>query len=140
MSVQAAILNLLANLQAREQVTFVFISHDLGVHPLPFQPHRRALPRADHGVRIRPTRSSPAPAGGLLWRHSCQPCRRSNGAEGETIKLGGDIPSPTNPPSGCVFHTRCPRRPADGTCKARLKTPLREVDSERLMRCHLAGR
>jgi peptide/nickel transport system ATP-binding protein len=58
-----------------------------------------------------------------------------DGLERERIKLEGDIPSAANPPSGCVFHTRCPRRV--GTICDEQEPPLVEVEPDHLMRCHI---
>jgi peptide/nickel transport system ATP-binding protein len=133
-SVQAAILNLLANLQAREQVTYVFISHDLGVV--------RYL--SDRIVVLYLGRIMEYGSADAVFAGPHHPYTEAllsavptlDGPEQERIKLGGDIPSPANPPSGCVFHTRCPRRLADGTCDT-VEPPLREVGPGRVMRCHL---
>ena len=60
------------------------------------------------------------------------------GAEGEQrerIRLEGEIPSAANPPSGCVFHTRCPRFLGDKCVNER--PPLAEVEPGHLMRCHI---
>jgi oligopeptide/dipeptide ABC transporter ATP-binding protein len=54
----------------------------------------------------------------------------------ERIVLTGDIPSPINPPSGCVFHTRCPI--AEEQCKTEIP-PLRTLPDGRLLACHLRG-
>jgi peptide/nickel transport system ATP-binding protein len=58
-----------------------------------------------------------------------------DGGERERIKLEGDIPSAANPPTGCVFHTRCPRRL--GTICDETEPPLVEVEENHLMRCHI---
>ncbi len=57
------------------------------------------------------------------------------GAERPRIKLEGDIPSAANPPSGCVFHTRCPRK-IGAICETE-EPPLAEVETDHLMRCHI---
>jgi peptide/nickel transport system ATP-binding protein len=51
------------------------------------------------------------------------------------IRLDGEIPSPANPPLGCVFHTRCPRK-IDGVCDV-TEPPLVEVEPDHRMRCHI---
>jgi peptide/nickel transport system ATP-binding protein len=51
------------------------------------------------------------------------------------IKLAGDIPSAADPPSGCVFQTRCPRK-LGAICEQE-EPPLADVGDGRLMRCHI---
>ena len=51
------------------------------------------------------------------------------------IRLEGEIPSPANPPSGCVFHPRCPRV-IHGVCEV-TEPPLLEVSPGHAMRCHI---
>jgi peptide/nickel transport system ATP-binding protein len=58
-----------------------------------------------------------------------------DGTERERIRLEGDIPSAANPPTGCVFHTRCPRRV--GPICDEIEPPLVEVEGAHLMRCHI---
>jgi oligopeptide/dipeptide ABC transporter ATP-binding protein len=57
------------------------------------------------------------------------------GEEREEILLGGDVPSPTNPPPGCRFHPRCPL--AVARC-AEEEPALRELGPEHRAACHLA--
>jgi peptide/nickel transport system ATP-binding protein len=59
-----------------------------------------------------------------------------DGTTQERIILSGEIPSPANPPSGCVFHTRCPRRLSSGICES-TEPPLAEVEPGHMMRCHI---
>jgi peptide/nickel transport system ATP-binding protein len=56
--------------------------------------------------------------------------------ERERIRLTGEIPSAANPPSGCVFHTRCPRKLSSGICETE-EPPMADVASGRQMRCHI---
>ena len=58
-----------------------------------------------------------------------------DGGERERIRLEGDIPSAAEPPTGCVFHTRCPRR--IGAICDETEPPLVEVEQDHLMRCHI---
>jgi peptide/nickel transport system ATP-binding protein len=61
----------------------------------------------------------------------------SIGRESRTrIRLSGEIPSAANPPPGCVFHTRCPRRLDNGLCED-VEPPLVEVAPGHLMACHI---
>jgi peptide/nickel transport system ATP-binding protein len=57
------------------------------------------------------------------------------GEERTRIRLEGEIPSAANPPSGCVFHTRCPR--FLGEICVQEEPPLAEVEPGHLMRCHI---
>jgi peptide/nickel transport system ATP-binding protein len=58
-----------------------------------------------------------------------------DGEERARIVLGGEIPSAANPPTGCVFHTRCPRFLGDICVNE--EPPLVEVEHEHAMRCHI---
>jgi peptide/nickel transport system ATP-binding protein len=58
-----------------------------------------------------------------------------DGGGRDRIRLEGDIPSAADPPSGCVFHTRCPRFLGD-IC-VQQEPPLVEVEEGHLMRCHI---
>jgi len=59
-----------------------------------------------------------------------------DGLRTERIRLTGEIPSAASPPSGCVFHTRCPRRLPTGICESD-EPPLLEVAPGHLMSCHI---
>ncbi|MBO0806759.1 MAG: ABC transporter ATP-binding protein [Actinobacteria bacterium] len=133
-SVQAAILNLLGDLQGRNRVTYLFISHDLGV--IHYLSDRiavlylgRLMEYGDADVVFSAPHHPYTEA--LL---SAVP--RLGGMPGERIILKGEIPSPAHPPSGCVFHTRCPRRLASGVCESE-EPPLAEVEPGHFMRCHI---
>jgi peptide/nickel transport system ATP-binding protein len=52
------------------------------------------------------------------------------------IRLQGEIPSAANPPSGCVFHTRCPRKLSTGVCES-TEPPLLEGEPGHPIRCHI---
>ena len=133
-SVQAAILNLLADLQSREQVTYVFISHDLGV--VRYLADRIAvlyLGRVmEYGLAETVFSGPHHPYTEALL--SAVP--NLDGTRQERIKLTGEIPSPAHPPSGCVFNTRCPRRLASGLCES-TEPPLAEVEPGHQIRCHI---
>lgn len=134
-SVQAAILNLLAELQEREGVSYVFISHDLGVV--------RYL--SDRIVVLYLGRVMEYGSAEAVFAGPHHPYTEAllsavptlEGDPPERIRLTGQIPSPADPPSGCVFHTRCHRRLPDGTCDT-LPPPLREIQPGKFMRCHLS--
>jgi len=130
-SIQAQVLNLLAELQATYQLAYLFISHDLAVvrhiaHDVlvmylglvmeqgprdrifsrPLHPYTQALLASTPGVGSRQRR----------------------------IVLQGELPSPLAPPAGCVFSTRCPY--AVERCRAE-RPAVRSID-ERLVACHFA--
>ena len=132
-SIQAQIINLLKELQQSMNLTYIFISHDLSVVKFisdkigvmylgsmvefgekkdifknPLHPYTQALfsaiPNPDPDVKMN------------------------------RIVLNGDIPSPTNPPKGCRFHTRCPH--ATEKCK-HVAPEYREYEPGHFVACHL---
>jgi oligopeptide/dipeptide ABC transporter ATP-binding protein len=133
-SIQAQVINLLEDLKARFGLTMLFIAHDLAVvehicdrvivmylgkvmeiadadalYARPAHPYTQALLSA-----------VPVP----------DPSRKRL-----RVALKGDMPSPVNPPSGCVFRTRCPR--AEDIC-AVTAPPLREIAPGHVSACHFA--
>jgi oligopeptide/dipeptide ABC transporter ATP-binding protein len=133
-SVQAQIVNLLLDLQARLGLSMLFVAHDLSV--VKHVSDRVAVMYVGKIVEVAPT--------GPLFRRPRHPYteallsavpkpdprRRS-----ERIILEGELADPANPPSGCYFHPRC--RYATQRCRA--ETPsLEEVEPERLVACHRA--
>jgi peptide/nickel transport system ATP-binding protein len=132
-SVQAAILNLLVELQAQQRVSYLFISHDLGV--VRYMSDRIAVLYLGRLMELGPSE--------VIYSGPHHPYTEAlvsavptiDGAERERIRLEGDIPSAADPPSGCVFHTRCPRRV--GPVCDEVEPPLVEVEQDHLMRCHI---
>ncbi len=132
-SVQAAILNLLADLQRDKGVTYLFISHDLGVV--------RYL--SDRIAVLYLGRLMEVGAAETVFNAPHHPYTEAllsavptvEGEERPRIRLEGEIPSAADPPSGCVFHTRCPRY-LGAICEEQ-EPPLAEVERGHFMRCHI---
>jgi peptide/nickel transport system ATP-binding protein len=132
-SVQAAILNLLVELQTSKKVSYVFISHDLGV--VRYLSDRIAvlyLGRLMEVGRAEDVFSGP--------HHPYTEALLSSvpsvdGIHKERVKLNGEIPSAMHPPSGCVFHTRCVRK--IGKICETMQPPLNEVGDGHVVRCHI---
>ncbi|MDB5396752.1 MAG: transporter ATP-binding protein [Rhodospirillales bacterium] len=101
-SVQAAILNLLADLQAERNVSYLFISHDLNV--VHYLADRIAVLYLGRLVEIGPTDAIFAGP-----RHPYTEALLTAGTA-HRVSLTGEIPSAANLPSACVFQTRCPRK------------------------------
>ena len=133
-SVQAAILNLLADLQGRERVTYLFISHDLGV--VRYLSDRIAVLYLGPADGVRDAEAVFTGPHHPYTEALLSAVPSLDGTLRERIILSGEIPSPANPPSGCVFHTRCPRRLASGVCES-TEPPLAEVEPGHFMRCHI---
>ena len=133
-SVQAAVLSLLLDIQRRAETTIVLIAHDLSVvrffcdeiavmylgqfcevgqaediYSPPYHPYTESLLAA-----------VPVPDPRVKQRR---------------IRLSGPVPSALNPPSGCLFHTRCPRKV--GSICERESPPVREVKPGHFIRCHI---
>ena len=132
-SVQAAILNLLADLQRDRGVTYLFISHDLGV--VRYLSDRIAVLYLGRLMEL-----GPADAVFEAPHHPYTEALLSavptlGGEERPRIRLAGELPGHAEPPSGCVFHTRCPRKLGE-ICE-REEPPLAEVQPGRFLRCHI---
>jgi peptide/nickel transport system ATP-binding protein len=106
-SVQATILNLLVDLQADSDLAYLFISHDLAV--VNYLADRIVVMYLGEIVEIGPARSVVAPPHHPYTEVLFSANSAANSVKGERIRLRGQIPSLANPPSGCRFHTRCPR-------------------------------
>ena len=133
-SVQAAILNLLADLQAKEQATYLFISHDLGV--VRYLSDRIAVLYLGRVMEVGPAETVFAGPHHPYTEALLSAVPSLDGQRSERIKLEGEIPSAANPPGGCVFHTRCPRRLPTGECET-TEPPLAEVAPGHQMSCHI---
>ncbi len=132
-SVQAAILNLLAKLQRDERTSYLFISHDIGV--VRYLADRIAVMYVGRIMELGTTQQ--------IFDGPVHPYTEAllsavpsvDGVAHDRIPLEGDIPSPADPPSGCVFHTRCKYFIA-GTCDTELP-PEVEIESGHTVLCHL---
>jgi peptide/nickel transport system ATP-binding protein len=133
-SVQAAILNLLADLQGREKVTYLFISHDLGV--VRYLSDRIAVLYLGRLMEHGPAEDVFSGPHHPYTEALLSAVPTLDGTPRERIRLTGEIPSPADPPAGCVFHTRCPRRLASGLCES-IEPPLAEVEPGHAIRCHI---
>jgi peptide/nickel transport system ATP-binding protein len=129
-SVQAAILNLLADLQVERGVSYLFISHDLNV--VHYLADRIAVLYFGRLVEIGPTDaifSGP--------RHPYTEALLS-AADPERARLKGDPPSPADPPPGCAFQTRCPRK-IGRICEER-EPELVDAGGRHAIRCHIPAK
>jgi peptide/nickel transport system ATP-binding protein len=133
-SVQAAILNLLADLQAKEEVTYLFISHDLGV--VRYLSDRIAVLYLGRVLEVGPADQVFGGPHHPYTEALLSAVPSLDGQRRTRIRLEGEIPSAASPPSGCVFHTRCPRRLATGVCET-IEPPLAETEPGHLMSCHI---
>jgi oligopeptide/dipeptide ABC transporter ATP-binding protein len=131
-SVRAQILNLFKDLQARHDLTYLFVSHDLGV--VRYMSHRIAVMYLGEIVELAPADE--------LYAEPLHPYTTalisavpSLVRRGGRIRLTGEPPNPTDPPPGCKFHPRCPL--ATELCRVE-HPPLREVAPGRLAACHYA--
>ena len=134
-SIQAQILNLLKELQEKFGLTYLFISHDLSV--VRYVSDRIAVMYMGKLVEVGPKAEilvspqhpyteallSAVPKADLRYRM-------------QRIVLSGELPDPTNLPSGCVFHPRC--RYAKENCMSDVPE-LRQVGPDHYVSCHLAG-
>lgn len=131
-SIQAQVLNLMQDLQEQYKLTYLFISHDLSVVEM----------ISDRiGVMYLGTIVETAPKADL-YAHPEHPYTQAllsavpiadPTREKKRIILKGDLPSPVNPPKGCLFHTRCPY------CTEKCKTErpeFKEISKGHFVKCH----
>ena len=135
-SIQAQIINLLTDLQRKNGLTYLFISHDLSVVEhisdrvgvmylgslVEIGDKKDIFGDPEHPYTQALLSAIPVP----------DPHYKRN-----RIILEGDIPSPVNPPSGCKFHTRCPK--ATERCSEEVPE-LRDLGNGHLAACHFCGR
>ena len=138
-SVQAALLNLLLEVQQEYETTMIFIAHDLSV--VRFFSDEVAVMYLGQIMEIGPAEAIYAPpyhpyTEALL---SAVPIPDPT-AKQKHIRLDGSVPSAINPPSGCRFHTRCPRRqilPDGGKICEQELPPWRELEGGHRIFCHI---
>lgn len=134
-SIQAQIINLMEDLQEEFGLTYIFISHDLSV-----------VRHISDRVAVMYLGSMMEIAGKHeIYEEPLHPytqallsavpvIKKEGKPKRERIVLQGEVPSPANPPTGCVFHTRCPY--AMDICKQKVPE-LKEVRPEHFVACHL---
>ncbi|HTI66023.1 MAG TPA: ABC transporter ATP-binding protein [Caulobacteraceae bacterium] len=107
-SVQASVLNLLAELQARRGTAYLFISHDLGT--VRYLADRIAVLYLGRLMEIGPSERVFSGPHHPYTASLLSAAPVLNGGSGGRVRLEGEIPSAIDLPGGCVFHTRCPRK------------------------------
>lgn len=132
-SVQAAILNLLVELQNTKRVSYIFISHDLGV--VRYLSDRIAVFYLGRVLEIGPAEAVFSGPHHPYTEALLSSVPTIEGTPSERVKLTGEIPSAMKPPSGCVFHTRCARK-IGKICEEQVPE-LRDIERGHAMRCHL---
>jgi dipeptide transport system ATP-binding protein len=134
-SIQAQILNLLADLQASLGLAYLFISHDLGVvrhiaHDVLVMYLGHTMEQGDKNTIFeRPLHPYTQALLGST------PTLRRGFPSAKRMVLQGELPSPLAPPSGCVFSTRCPH----ATPRCHQERPLLQAFHGRLIACHEAA-
>jgi peptide/nickel transport system ATP-binding protein len=132
-SVQAAILNLLVELQAERKTAYLFISHDLGV--VRYLSDRIAVLYLGRLMELGPAEVVFSGPHHPYTEALLSSVPQIGAEQRQRVRLEGEIPSAADPPSGCVFHTRCPRH-VGAICDEQ-EPPLVEVEPGHMMSCHI---
>ncbi|QDP40382.1 ABC transporter ATP-binding protein [Radiobacillus deserti] len=131
-SVQAQIIKLLKKLQQSHQLTYLFISHDLGV----------VRHVCDRVLVMYLGATAELGSSKQLYENPLHPYTKAllsaiprpiPGRKKERIRLDGDLPNPANYPKGCPFHTRCPL--ATERC-SQVRPEWREIEEGHFVACH----
>ena len=135
-SIQAQIINMLEELQETRKLTYLFIAHDLAI--VKHISNRIGVMYLGHMVELAESaelyRSPIHPYTEMLL--SAIPIADPDlSAARKRIRLEGEVPSPSNPPSGCPFRTRCPKA---GKACAESMPALREITPGHFAACHNA--
>jgi peptide/nickel transport system ATP-binding protein len=132
-SVQAAILNLLTDLQQRKEVAYLFISHDLGV--VRYLADRIVVLYLGRVMEIGPADQVFAGPHHPYTEALLSAVPTLDDLDRLRIRLEGEIPSASDPPAGCPFHTRCPRKIGE-ICET-TEPELHEEQAGHGIRCHI---
>ena len=133
-SVQSQIINLLMDMQQQRDLTYLFISHDMSV--IRYTSDRTGVMYLGHLAEEAETEE--------LFLHPLHPYTRvllsavpapNPHVKKERIVLEGELPSPIDPPSGCVFHTRCPYATEECRCAV---PEMKTVSEGHRVACHHA--
>jgi peptide/nickel transport system ATP-binding protein len=133
-SIQAQILNLFMQLRAELDLTYLFISHDLGV--VEHLSDRVVIMYLGRVVEQAPSEEVFARPNHPYTASLLSSVPRIEARKRAFAVVQGEIPSPLNPPSGCHFHPRCPH--ATERCKVEVPK-LREIAPGHFSACHLNG-
>ncbi len=137
-SIQAQVLNLLVDLRSQLNLTYMIISHDLAV--IRYISDRIAVMYLGEIVetaaadRIYEEPAHPYTQALISAIPEPDPARKR-----QRTVLGGDPPSPEQPPAGCPFHPRCPKAMAECSVARPAETNIGTADDPHLVRCHLYG-
>jgi oligopeptide/dipeptide ABC transporter ATP-binding protein len=132
-SIQAQVINLLAQLQEQMNLSYLFIAHDLSV--VEHISNRVAVMYLGRIVELTTDKE--------LYQNPLHPYSQALLSavpvpdpefHRQKIVLQGDVPSPANPPPGCTFHTRCPERA--GICPQEIPV-FKNMGREHWVACHL---
>ncbi|UAL48626.1 ABC transporter ATP-binding protein [Sutcliffiella horikoshii] len=134
-SIQAQIINLMQDLQKEMGLSYIFISHDLSVvRHISDRVGVMYLGRMMELATKQDLYSEPLHPYTQALLSAVPSTRRKGQVKRERIVLKGELPSPANPPTGCVFHTRCPA--AMDVCK-QIIPQFKEVKPDHFVACHL---
>lgn len=136
-SVQAQIVNLMQELQLKKKLTYLFISHDLSMVRLISD--RIGVMYLGNMMELAPSKDlyeTPLhPYTSSLLKAIPIPDPKLESSR-ERVVISGELPSPTNPPSGCVYRTRCPF--SEDICTHK-KPILKQIKDQHFVACHLVS-
>jgi len=135
-SIQAQVLNLFIKLREELDLTYLFISHDLGV--VNHLSDRVVVMYLGRVVEEGPTEEIFASPQHPYTQALLREVPSLKVRKKDFVAVSGEIPSPLNPPSGCHFHPRCPHAGsvAGGRCQS-VAPPLKQIAASRYAACHL---